>query len=223
MNTGITYGYARVSARDQNLARQFEALKRFPVEERFIYSDSASGKDFDRPSYRELMRLMRPGDVMVVKSIDRLGRNYNEIIEQWRTITKGMGCAIVVIDMPLLDTRNQTQGLTSAFIADLVLQVLSYVAQIERENIKQRQAEGIALAKARGVRFGRPAKMRPENYHDVSRQVLQGSLSRKSAALLLGVSITTLEKWMDADEPSWRNLLKERNSDSRQNRKNTAE
>lgn len=221
MNTGITYGYARVSARDQNLARQFEALKRFPVEERFIYSDSASGKDFNRPSYRELMRLMRPGDVMVVKSIDRLGRNYDEIIEQWRTITKGMGCAIVVIDMPLLDTRNQTQGLTSAFIADLVLQVLSYVAQIERENIKQRQAEGIALAKARGVRFGRPAKMRPGNYHDVSRQVLQGSLSRKSAALLLGVSITTLEKWMDADEPGWRELLKERNNGSRQNRKNT--
>lgn len=220
MEAGITYGYARVSARDQNLARQFEALKRFPVEERFIYSDSASGKDFDRPSYQKLMHIMRPGDVMVVKSIDRLGRNYDEIIEQWRTITKAMGCAIVVIDMPLLDTRNQAKGLTSAFIADLVLQVLSYVAQIERENIRQRQAEGIALAKARGVRFGRPAKKRPENYREVSHQVLQGKLSRKKASLLLGVSITTLEKWMDADTPGWRNLLKDRENSPRHSRKN---
>ena len=215
MNTGITYGYARVSARDQNLARQFEALKRFPVEERCIYSDSASGKDFDRPSYRRLMRLMRPGDVMVVKSIDRLGRNYDEIIEQWRTITKGMGCAIVVLDMPLLDTRNQPQGLTSAFIADLVLQILSYVAQIERENIRQRQAEGIALAKARGVRFGRPAIERPNSYQEISQQFMRGELSRKKAAVLLDVSVTTFEKWMDADKPGWRNLLKDLDSNMR--------
>lgn len=208
MSKRITYGYARVSARDQNLARQFDALRRFPVEERYIYADRASGKNFDRPSYKEVIRLMRPGDVLVVKSIDRLGRSYDEIIEQWHMITKEMGCAIVVIDMPLLDTRKQAGGLTGIFIADLVLQVLSYVAQIERENIRQRQAEGIALAKARGVRFGRPAKVRPRNFRRVSCQVMQGEISRKRAASLLNVSITTFEKWMDVDQPGWRNLLK---------------
>lgn len=203
-----TYGYARVSARDQNLARQYEALRRFPIEERFIYADTASGKNFDRPSYVRLMHMMQPGDVMVIKSIDRLGRNYDEIIEQWRTITKQMGCAIVVLDMPLLDTRIQADGLTGAFIADLVLQVLSYVAQIERENIRQRQAEGIALAKARGVRFGRPAIERPEIYGKVSWQVIHGELSRGEAARVSGVSVTTFEKWMDADNPGWRHLSK---------------
>lgn len=208
MNKETTYGYARVSAKDQNLARQLDALRRFPVEERFIYADSASGKDFHRPAYARLMRAMRPGDVMVVKSIDRLGRNYDDIIEQWRIITKRMGCAIVVLDMPLLDTRKQAEGLTGAFIADLVLQILSYVAQIERENIKQRQAEGIAAAKARGVRFGRPAIERPESYETIGRRVVHGELSRKEGARVLGVSVTTLEKWLDADEPGWRHASK---------------
>lgn len=203
-----TYGYARVSAKDQNLARQLDALRRFPVEERFIYADSASGKDFHRPAYARLMRAMHPGDVMVVKSIDRLGRNYDEIIEQWRIITKRMGCAIVVLDMPLLDTRKQAEGLTGAFIADLVLQILSYVAQIERENIRQRQAEGIAAAKARGVRFGRPAIARPESYALVSARVVRGGLSRKEGAQMLGVSVTTLEKWLDADRPGWRHMAR---------------
>lgn len=157
-----TYGYARVSAKDQSLARQLDALHEFPVQEGMIYTDKASGKDFQRPAYQELIRTMRPGDVLVVKSIDRLGRNYDEILEEWRRITKTMECAVVVIDMPLLDTRATRSNVTGVFISDIVLQLLSYVAQVERDNIRQRQAEGIAAAQARGVRFGRPPKKAPE-------------------------------------------------------------
>lgn len=194
-----TYGYARVSAKDQNLARQMDALRSFPVDERMIFADKASGKDFNRPAYRELMDQMRAGDVLVIKSIDRLGRNYDEILEQWRLITKQMGCFIVVLDMPLLDTRTTRGDLTGAFISDIVLQLLSYVAQVERENIKQRQAEGIAAAKARGVRFGRPPKRRPDNYGEVCRRVSSGALSKRAAAKKLEVSVATLNKWMVED------------------------
>ena len=154
---GIVYGDARVSAKDQKLRRQIGALTGFPVAEERIYADKASGKDFERPEYRKLVKRLRPGDVMVVKSIDRLGRNYDEILEQWRILTKVKRVFVVVLDMPLLDTRNDQHGITGVFLADVVLQLLSYVAQLERENIRQRQAEGIAAARARGVRFGRPA------------------------------------------------------------------
>lgn len=195
-----TYGYARVSAKGQNLDRQIIALGDFPVRKDKIYADKASGKDFDRPAYKRLVSKINPGDVIVVKSIDRLGRNYNEILEEWRFITKEKRCAIVEIDMPLLDTRETSGGLTGVFIADLVLQILSYVAQVERDNTKQRQAEGIAAAKARGVRFGRPPKRRPKNYMEVKKAFLSGVLTRKEAAARLRVGTTTLSKWIKEDE-----------------------
>lgn len=147
------YGYARVSSRDQNLDRQLDALRTFPISDRHIYADKATGASFDRPRYRTLMRRLTEGDVLVITSVDRLGRNYEEIIEQWRYLTHSRRVDIVVMDMPLLDTRaseEAVQGVTGTFISDLVLQLLSYVAQIERENIRQRQAEGIAAARARG-------------------------------------------------------------------------
>lgn len=193
------FGYARVSAKDQNLARQMDALIAFPVRPEFIYSDKASGKDFARPAYQKLMSNLQPGDVLVVKSIDRLGRNYEEILEEWRHITKTMKCAIVVMDMPLLDTRAAQSGITGAFITDVVLQLLSYVAQVERENIRQRQAEGIAAARARGVRFGRPPKKRPKCYDETKSAFVSRNITRKEAASRLHVSVTTFEKWMRED------------------------
>ena len=164
------YGYARVSSRDQNLNRQLDALSAYGVEPANVFADRASGKDFDRPQYRELLHALASGDVLVVLSIDRLGRNYSEILEEWRRITKELGAAIVVLDMPLLDTRARDCGgsdVTSTLIADIVLQLLSYVAQVERENIHRRQAEGIAAARARGVRFGRPRKPCPPQFERV--------------------------------------------------------
>lgn len=197
---GKVYGYARVSTRDQNLDRQLQALAAFPVEGQRVFADKASGKDFDRPAYRRLMARLRPGDVLVVKSIDRLGRDYNEILEQWRAITKRKGAHVVVLDMPLLDTRTTQNGITGVFLADVVLQLLSYVAQIERDNTHQRQAEGIAAAKARGVQFGRPPLERPSHYSRVRDAVLRGTLSRTSAARQLGVSLSTLCRWLRQDE-----------------------
>lgn len=197
---GTTYGYARVSSRDQNLDRQLDALVAFGVDQRRIYSDKASGKDFDRPAYRRLMRRLRRGDVLVVKSIDRLGRNYEEILEEWRAITRERGVAVVVLDMPLLDTREERDGVTGVLIADIVLQLLSYVAQVERENIKQRQAEGIAAARARGVRFGRPVKQRPAAYQRVRASYLAGQVTRAQAAERLGVSRGTFDRWMREDK-----------------------
>lgn len=155
------YGYIRVSTKEQNEARQWAALAEYGIRPRDTYMDKQSGKDFDRPQYRRLLRRLGPGDVLVVKSIDRLGRDYGEILEQWRGITKGRGADIVILDMPLLDTRRD-RDLTGVLIADIVLQLLSYVAQTERENILQRQAEGIKAAQARGVHMGRPRKELPD-------------------------------------------------------------
>ena len=163
---GKTYGYVRVSTRDQNDARQLTAMREFGVAEENIVTEKLSGKDFNRPLYQRLVKRLGPEDVLVVKSIDRLGRNYEEILDQWAYITKERKAAIVVLDMPLLDTR-QGRDLTGTLIADIVLQLLSYVAQTERENIRQRQAEGIAAAKARGVRFGRPSLPLPDNFRQV--------------------------------------------------------
>lgn len=194
------YGYARVSAKDQSLDRQMIALSDFPIEKELIFADKASGKDFDRPAYKELISQIEPGDVVVVKSIDRLGRNYDEILNEWRFITKAKRASIVVLDMPLLDTREKRSDLTGVFISDVVLQLLSYVAQIERDNIKRRQAEGIAAAKARGVRFGRPSKKRPKNYESIRDAFLAGSLTRKEAARKLKIGTTTFAKWLREDD-----------------------
>lgn len=152
---GTIYGYIRVSTREQNEDRQRLALAALPVPKENIYMDKQSGKDFERPQYRRLVRRLRRDDLLYVKSIDRLGRNYSEILEQWRMLTKEKGVDIAVLDMPLLDTRRG-KDLMGTFLSDIVLQVLSFVAENERDNIRQRQAEGIAAAKARGVRFGRP-------------------------------------------------------------------
>lgn len=160
------YGYIRVSSADQNEDRQLVALRSCKVPECNLFVDKQSGKDFERPEYRRMLRRLKRDDLLYVKSIDRLGRNYGEILEQWRLLTKEKGVDIVVLDMPLLDTRSG-KDLMGTFIADLVLQILSFVAQNERENIRQRQAEGIAAAKARGVPFGRPALPLSENFEEV--------------------------------------------------------
>lgn len=160
------YGYIRVSSADQNEDRQLVALRSCKVPECNLFVDKQSGKDFERPEYRRMLRRLKRDDLLYVKSIDRLGRNYGEILEQWRLLTKEKGVDIVVLDMPLLDTRSG-KDLMGTFIAYLVLQILSFVAQNERENIRQRQAEGIAAAKARGVPFGRPALPLPENFEEV--------------------------------------------------------
>ena len=192
----LTYGYARVSSRDQNLDRQIDALVGFGIDLKNVFSDRASGKDFDRPNYIKLMKRIRRGDTLVIKSIDRLGRNYSEILEEWRLITKEKGASIVVIDMPLLDTRREHEGITGMLIADIVLQLLSYVAQVERENIRQRQAEGIASAKARGVRFGRPKKPKPSNYAKTVELFTSGALTRAEAARRLKISTSTFDRWI---------------------------
>ena len=160
------FGYVRVSSREQNTDRQIAAMREYGIEERLICQDIRSGKDFQRTAYKKLLRKLKPGDTLVIKSIDRLGRNYDEILEQWRSITKEKRVDIVVLDMPLLDTR-QGKDLTGTLIADIFLQLLSYVAQTEREFIRQRQAEGIASAKDRGVRFGRHPKEKPQDYQCV--------------------------------------------------------
>ncbi len=161
-----TYGYIRVSTREQNEDRQLIALQGLKIPENHIFLDKQSGKDFDRPQYKKLVRKMKKDDLLYIKSIDRLGRNYEEIQNQWRILTKEKGVDIVVLDMPLLDTRRG-KDLMGTFLSDVVLQVLSFVAENERVNIRQRQAEGIAAAKARGVKFGRPPLPLPENFHEV--------------------------------------------------------
>lgn len=186
----VTYGYIRVSAKDQNEERQVIAMREFGVEACNMHLEKQSGKDFERPIYKRLVKKMRRDDVLVIKSIDRLGRNYNEILEQWRILTKEKGVSIVVLDMPLLDTRRG-KDLTGTLIADIVLQLLSYVAQSERDNIKQRQAEGIAAAKARGVKFGQPIKPMPMEFYGLKRQWLAGEISSRMAARHLGISYQT--------------------------------
>ena len=188
------YGYVRVSSKEQNEARQMISMKDFGVEEKDIYMDKQSGKDFKRPEYAKLMKRLQKEDTMVIKSIDRLGCNYNDIIEQWRIITKEKKAAIVVLDMPLLDTRKG-RDLTGTLIADIVLQLLSYVAQTEREFIKQRQAEGIAAAKARGVKFGARPKEKPLQFEACREAWKMGKLSERAAAKALGIYHKTFLRW----------------------------
>lgn len=185
------YGYVRVPTREQNLERQILAMKEEGIEDKNIYADQMSGKDFDRPKYNRLMKKLKPGDLLVIKSIDRLGRNYTEILEQWRVITKNKKANIKVIDMPLLNTETGHGDLTGVFISDLVLQILAYVAETERAFIKQRQAEGIAIAKKNGVKFGREKLDLPRNFEEYHRLWKDKKISVREAAKAVGMSTST--------------------------------
>ncbi|MBQ8578266.1 MAG: recombinase family protein [Clostridia bacterium] len=186
----MKYGYIRVSTREQNEARQEAALLAAEIPMNHIYKDKQSGKNFDRPGYRKMVRKLKKDDLLCIKSIDRLGRNYEEILRQWQILTKEKGVDILVLDMPLLDTRRG-KDLMGTFLADIVLQVLSFVAENERESIRQRQAEGIAAAKARGVRFGRPPAPLPDNFGAVYRAWKQGDMTASAAAKECGMPLTS--------------------------------
>lgn len=192
----IRYGYARVSSREQNTNRQLVALKNAGVEGSNVFIDKQSGKDFDRPQYRKLLRKLKPGDELFVMSIDRLGRNYEEILNQWNLLTENKRVNIIVIDMPLLDTRQRIDGLTGLFLSNIVLQILSYVAQVERESIRKRQAEGIAVAKANGVQFGRKSIEKPKDFMEQVTEMQKQGLSRINIAKRFGVSRSLFYKWL---------------------------
>ena len=195
----MVYGYVRVSAKDQNEDRQIIAMREVGGSEKNIYMDKQSGKDFKRKQYKRLVRKMKKDDLLYIKSIDRLGRNYEEIIKQWRYLTKEKRIDIIVLDMPLLDTRRG-KDLMGTFLSDIVLQVLSFVAENERSNIRQRQAEGIAAAKARGVKFGRPPKPLPENFHTVYQRWKNGKITGTKAAEECNMPITTFRYKADIYE-----------------------
>ena len=186
----MNYGYVRVSSKDQNEDRQFIALIKAGVRKENIYDDKLSGKNFNRPAYKRLIHKLKKDDVLYILSIDRLGRNYNEILRQWRLLTKEKQIAIVVLDMPLLDTRK-SKDLTNVLIADIVLELLSYVAQKERENTKERQHEGIIAARLKGIRFGRPIKPLPDNFNNVYNQYMHHNISGNNAAKLLHMPEST--------------------------------
>ena len=189
------YGYIRVSSVDQNEDRQLVAMQELNIPQKNLFMDKQSGKDFDRPNYQKLIKRLKSGDLLYIKSIDRLGRNYEEIQNQWRILTKEKGVDIVVLDMELLDTRRE-KNLLGTFIADLVLQVLSFVAQSERESIRKRQAEGIAAAKARGVRFGRPPKEAPDNFGELVRKWELKQISITKILVLCDMKETTFYKYL---------------------------
>ena len=196
-----TYGYIRVSTREQNEDRQFVAMREMDVPEKNLFTDRQSGKDFDRPQYKKLVRRLREGDLLYIKSIDRLGRDYGEILEQWRLLTREKGVDIVVLDMPLLDTRRG-KDLMGTFLSDIVLQILSFVAENERSNIRRRQAEGIAAAKARGVKFGRPPSPVPENFMRACADWRDKKMSLRQAARFCAMPVTTFyEKAAQFAEP----------------------
>ncbi len=186
---GNTYGYARVSSKEQNEDRQLIALREMAVPEKNIYTDKQSGKDFERPAYKRLLKKIKKDDLLYIKSIDRLGRNYEDIQNQWRILTKDRGIDIVVLDMPLLDTRRG-KDLVGTFLSDIVLQVLSFVAENERVNIRQRQAEGIEAAKARGVKFGKPPRPLPENFHEAYQRWKSGKCTCTAAAQECGLPLS---------------------------------
>lgn len=198
----MRYGYARVSSKDQNPARQIDALRNLGVEERNIYTDYESGKDFERGQYRKMLSELIKGDVLVIKSIDRLGRNYEEILEQWRIITKKKGVSIEIIDIPQINHDSKT--LIEVFLSDIMLQMQSFLAQNEREQIKKRQAEGIQAAKKRGIRFGRPCKPKTEKYFDLKKQWMDGKISAREAARQLEISHSTFLNWVNTKEISGR-------------------
>lgn len=185
------YAYIRVSTKEQNIDRQILALKPYNIPKENIYCDYQSGKDFERPAYKELMKQLKVGDLIIIKSIDRLGRNYNDILIQWQYITKEIKADILVLDMELLDTRQKSGNLTGTLIADLVLQIFAYVAQTEREFIRQRQAEGIRAAKISGKKLGRPQMVMPDGFEIICEKCKFGELSTRQAAKQLGISHTT--------------------------------
>lgn len=187
------YGYVRVSSTDQNEDRQMIEMKKLDVLEKNIYVDKQSGKNFDRPAYKQMVKKLKEGDLLYILSIDRLGRNYIEIQEQWRILTHEKKIDVSIIDMPLLDTRHG-KNLMEVFLADVVLQILSFVAQNERENIRKRQAEGIAAAKARGVQFGRPEIPIPENFNELVKKWEKKQLDIEEVAILCGMSVPTFYK-----------------------------
>lgn len=188
------YAYIRVSTKEQNIARQLAALEGFSLPEKNVFIDYQSGKDFERPEYQKLIRKLKPRDLLIIKSIDRLGRNYDDILTQWKKITKEIRADILVLDMNLLDTRTKDNGLTGTLIADIVLQLLAYVAQTEREFIRQRQAEGIAAAKAMGKKLGKPPMKPPEHFDEFYELWLNKEISLRKAAEQLGVSHCTFER-----------------------------
>lgn len=191
----MIYGYVRVSSTTQNVARQMEEMDKMGIKKKFIYVDFQSGKDFNRNNYKKLKAKLKKNDLLVIKSIDRLGRNYDMIISEWQDITKTIEADILVIDFPLLDTRVEDRNLVGKFIADIVLQVLSFVAQNERENIRQRQAEGIRLAKERGVHMGRPKYELPTNFQDIVKKFHNKELTNIQAAEMLNMSRSTFFKY----------------------------
>lgn len=195
------YAYIRVSTKEQNEDRQLIAINEIKVPVNNIYIDKQSGKDFDRPKYNKMIKKFKKNDVLFIKSIDRLGRNYDEILEQWRILTKEKGIDIVVLDMPLLDTRRG-KDLMGTFLSDIVLQVLSFVAENERVNIKQRQAEGIAAAKARGVRFGRPPQPLPKEFHSIFQKWKNGKISGVEAAKACNMPMSTFRYRAEVYEKS---------------------
>ena len=194
----MNYGYVRVSTKEQNEDRQVQALSEHGISENRIFVDKCSGKDFSRVMYKKLLRMLKKGDILFIKSIDRLGRNYDDILEQWRKLTKEKEIDIVILDMPLLDTRKKND-LMGTVIADIVLELLSYVAQTEREFIRQRQAEGIAIAKEKGIRFGRKPMEKPERYEDMKKRWSQGEISARAAGKELGVHHQTFLRWARED------------------------
>lgn len=200
----MEYAYVRVSTTTQNIDRQLEEMYKKEVEKKNIYIDYQSGKDFERKNYQKLIKKIKKGDLLIIKSIDRLGRDYNMIQEEWRKITKDIEADIAVIDMPLLDTRIEGKNLVGKFISDIVLQVLSFVAQNERENIRQRQAEGIRIAKAKGIHMGRPNYVLPDNFESIVSKYIKRDITNQKAQILLNMSRGTFFKYLK--------IYKEKNS-----------
>lgn len=190
----MIYAYIRVSTKQQKIDRQYEEIKSLVIDDKHIYIDKESGKDFDRTNYQKLIKKLKKDDLLIVKSIDRLGRNYHMILDEWSRITKTIGADIKVLDMPLLDTRIEGKNLVGKFISDIVLQVLSFVAENERNNIKERQMEGIRIAKEKGVRFGRPNVVTPSNTNEILEKYINHQLTNIEAARIIGVSRGTFFK-----------------------------
>ena len=191
----MNYGYVRVSSITQNIDRQMEEMHKWGLKDKYIYVDKQSGKDFERPNYQIMKKKLRQNDLLIIKSIDRLGRNYEMIIKEWQELTKEINCDIVVIDFPLLDTRVDAENLVGKFISDIVLQVLSFVAQNERENIRQRQAEGIRIAKEKGIHMGRPRLILPDNFNDIVVKYYNKEITNTDAAKQLNMARTTFLKY----------------------------
>ena len=200
------YAYIRVSSKDQSIDRQVDAMEKVGISRKEMYIDKQSGKDFNRKNYKRLIRKLKTGDELYVKSIDRLGRNYDDIIEHWTFLTKVKEVDIIVLDFPLLDTRNQVNGVTGKFISDIVLQLLSYIAQIERENIHQRQAEGIKLAKQKGIHMGRPRIPIPDDFYPLYELCKQHKISKREGARRLHINPTTFNNWIKRHESEKINL-----------------